>query len=159
MKYRVASCQFGYRFGDQLHMPYAIAILVSYLNQFEEIRNNFEFFPTAVDRPKIYEYAEKYSESDILLCSCYSWNWEITKVLAQEVKKRNSKCLTIFGGPQLPGKCEELLKTHEYIDLIVHNEGEVILKNIFTAYLDNKSFEVTINDFDIIFAPYLNIMI
>ena len=30
-------------------------------------------------------------DSDVLLCSCYVWNWEITTKFAMEVKKKNAE--------------------------------------------------------------------
>ena len=88
---RVNSSQFNYQYGDQIHFPYSIARLVSYIKTKEELSKKFQFEKTFVFRDKINEYIKKCKETDILLCSCYVWNWEITLHLAKEVKKINPK--------------------------------------------------------------------
>ena len=99
---KVSSSQFNYQYGDQIHFPYSIASLVTYLKSNLELSKNFQFEKTFVFREKLDEYIQKCQDTDILLCSCYVWNWEITNHLDQEVKKLNPNCLIIFGGPQVP---------------------------------------------------------
>lgn len=155
--YKVASSQFGYWFGKQLYYPYSIAILVSYLNKFAEIRDAFEFLPCAVDRASVYEYAEAHADADILLCSCYNWNWEITQVLMSEMKRRSPNCLIIAGGPQIPDEQEAL----ENCDILVHGEGEQAIQEIFANYQAGKEWipfgpTPLIANLDDIPSPYLD---
>ena len=80
------------------------------------------------------------------MCSCYGWNWEITQNLARSVKKINPKCLVIFGGPQIPKwykeyNNESFFEKHDFVDIIVHGEGEQVIENIFKAYLDNQNYQ------------------
>jgi radical SAM superfamily enzyme YgiQ (UPF0313 family) len=168
---RVNSSQFNYKYGDQIHFPYSIARLVSYIKTKEELSKKFQFEKTFVFRDKINEYIKKCKETDILLCSCYVWNWEITLHLAKEVKKINPKCLIIFGGPQVPNHSEKFFDKYPFVDIIVHGEGEYIIENILKEYLENKNFievkgietkefrneaEPRINDLDGLPSPYLN---
>ena len=99
---KVNSSQFNYQYGDQIHFPYSIGSLISYLNSNHEIHNDCKFERTFVFRDKINEYITLCKDTNILLCSCYVWNWEITAYLAREVKKLNPNCTIIFGGPQVP---------------------------------------------------------
>jgi radical SAM superfamily enzyme YgiQ (UPF0313 family) len=168
---RVNSSQFNYKYGDQIHFPYSIARLVSYIKTKEELSKRIQFEKTFVFREKIKEFITKCKETDILLCSCYVWNWEITLHLAREVKKINPECLIIFGGPQVPNHSEGFFEKYPFVDIIVHGEGEYIIENIFTEYLKNKNFidvkgietkefrnepEPRINDLDGLPSPYLN---
>lgn len=137
----VGSTQFSYKYGNQLHMPYTIAILISYLKSNNTINQNFIFHPTGVDRTDFNKYINLYENIDILLCSCYIWNWEITKKFAKKIKEINPKCLIIFGGPQVPENSDEFFKNHSFVDVIVHNEGELVLTNIFLEYLNKKHFD------------------
>ena len=169
--FNVISSQFNYLYGDQIHFPYSIARLVSYIKTKEELSKRIQFEKTFVFREKIKEYITKCKETDILLCSCYVWNWEITLHLAREVKKINPECLIIFGGPQVPNHSEGFFEKYPFVDIIVHGEGEYIIENIFTEYLKNKNFidvkgietkefrnepEPRINDLDGLPSPYLN---
>lgn len=174
--FKVNSSQFNYLYGDQIHFPYSISCLISYLKKFENINKNFEFCKTFVFRDDVDEYVKQCKNSNILLCSCYVWNWESTKYLAKEVKKINPECLTIFGGPQIPNQIDNFFKEHYYIDICVHGEGELIIKNIFNRFLEinsnitsitfedikgistfhyNNSREERISDLSILTSPYL----
>ena len=79
--FKVSSSQFNYRYGDQIHFPYSISSLVSYIKSKENLSSNFKFEKTFIFRDKIDEYIKLCNETDILICSCYVWNWEITKYL------------------------------------------------------------------------------
>jgi len=167
---KVSSSQFNYKYGDQIHFPYSIASLITYLKSNSELSKNFHFEKTFVFREKVNEYIQKCHDSDILLCSCYVWNWEITNHLAQEVKKLNPKCMIIFGGPQVPDFSQNFFTEHPYVDMIVHGEGEYIIENIFNQYLSDKNYlhvkgiqtkdfrtdpQPRINDLDNLPSPYL----
>jgi radical SAM superfamily enzyme YgiQ (UPF0313 family) len=133
---KIASSQFSYRFGQQIYMPYAIGILASYLKKHIP---DIEFLPTAVDRSVVHDYAK--TEADILLCSCYVWNWEINKVLMREWKQRNPNGLVIAGGPQIPDDSTELLRENSDIDVLIHGEGEVTLLNVVQARMNGTPLD------------------
>ena len=96
------SSQFNYLYGDQIHFPYSIASLAAYIKSKPDLSSNFIFEKTFIFREKINDYVKLAKNADILLCSCYVWNWETTKFLAREVKQANPDCIIIFGGPQVP---------------------------------------------------------
>jgi radical SAM superfamily enzyme YgiQ (UPF0313 family) len=144
--------------------------MVTYVKTNEKIKNNFEFEKSFVFRTEVEEYIKECHDTDILLCSCYVWNWEITKYLASEVKKINPNCTIIFGGAQIPDLAQDFFKQHPYVDIIAHGEGEYILENILTAYLKDKDYsqvkgietkefrnqlQERINELDNLPSPYL----
>jgi len=137
---KVNSCEFNYQYGDQIHFPYRISSLVAYIKSRENLGNNFKFEKAFVLRENVDEYIKKCVDTDILLCSCYVWNWEITNFLAKEVKKLNPNCLIIFGGAQVPDFSKDFFKQHPYADIIVHGEGEIVLEEILTEFLSNKDY-------------------
>lgn len=139
---QVNSCQFNYQYGDQIHFPYSIACLVSYLKQFDWVNKHFEFEKTFVFRDKLDDYVNECWTSDVLLCSCYVWNWEITNELARRVRKNNPNCLIIFGGPQVPNHIDEnFFHNHPYVDIFIHTEGELILGNVLDTLLKDGFFD------------------
>lgn len=168
--FKVNNSQFNYQYGDQIHFPYSIASLVSYIKSKEQLASHFKFEKTFVFRDKVDEYIQQCKDTDILLCSCYVWNWEITTYLASEVKKINPNCLIIFGGPQIPEFSQDFFIKYPFVDIIVHGEGEYVLENILTTYLkdqdysnikglETKTFRTSpqerINDLDSLPSPYL----
>ena len=167
---KVNSSEFNFQYGDQIHFPCRIASMMAYVRTNESIKNNFKFEKSFVFRTEVEEYIKECHDTDILLCSCYVWNWEITKYLASEVKKNNPDCTIIFGGAQIPDLAQDFFKQHPYVDIIAHGEGEYILENILTAYLKDKDYsqvngietkefrnqlQERINELDNLPSPYL----
>ncbi len=167
---KVNSSQFNYQYGDQIHFPYSIASLVSYIKSKEQLASHFKFEKTFVFRDKVDEYIQQCKNTDILLCSCYVWNWEITTYLASAVKKLNPNCTVIFGGPQIPDFSQDFFTKYPFVDIIVHGEGEHVLENLLTTYLNDKNYsnikgletknfrtppQERINDLDSLPSPYL----
>ncbi len=167
---KVNSSEFNFQYGDQIHFPCRIASMIAYVKTNERIKNNFKFEKSFVFRTEVEEYIKECHDTDILLCSCYVWNWEITKYLASEVKKNNPDCTIIFGGAQIPDLAQDFFKQHPYVDIIAHGEGEYILENILTAYLKDKDYsqvngietkefrnqlQERINELDNLPSPYL----
>lgn len=144
-KIKVCSSQYSYIFGgDQVHFPYSIATNVSYSIQFPEIKDNFHFEKVFLLRDFLEDNIEFARDADILLCSCYCWNIEITKKLAKSVKEINPKCLIVFGGPEVPDADRHngtFFQNHPYVDIIVHGEGEVVLHNILKKYIEGGDFK------------------
>ena len=138
--YKVCCAQFNYRHGKRMHFPFSIAMLIAYLKSKNNIKNSFKFEKSYIFRHKLPEYISQSDNADILLCSCYTWNWELTLSLAKEVKKRNPNCLIILGGPQVPNRMEGFFEKYPFVDILVHGEGELVLSNIFDEYLNNKDY-------------------
>lgn len=146
-------------------------MLVSYIKNIKDLNEQFKFEKTFIFRNKLDDYLKQCSDTDILLCSCYVWNWEITTHFAKEVRKINPNCLIIFGGPQTPNRKEDFFEKYPFIDIIVNNEGEIVLENIFREFLKDKNYlnvkgiqtkdfstdpQPRIRDLDIIPSPYLS---
>ena len=132
--FNVSSSQFNYLYGDQIHFPYSIGRLVTYAKTNLEINSTFNFLPTYIFRDELENYVLKCKNSDILLSSCYVWNWEITLELAKKVKQVNPNCLIIFGGPQVPNRSNDFFEKYPFVDILVHGEGEIVLENILLEF-------------------------
>ena len=152
-KIKVYSSQFNYQYGTSIHFPYSIASLFVYAKQNKEITEKFQFETTFIFRNKLQEYIDRIEDPDILLCSCYVWNWEITNALAKAVKEKYPDCMVIFGGPNVPllyeGKVPtewkdnntgNYFKDYPYVDMLVHQEGEYTIKYVFEEYLKDKDY-------------------
>lgn len=139
-KIQVNSSQFNYVYNGRIHFPYSIATLVAHVKSKENLEPFFEFEKTFVFRDDVEKDIEQCKKTDILLCSCYVWNWAITTYLAKKVKEINPKCLIIFGGPQVPNYSEDFFEKYPFVDMLVHSEGEMIFEEICTAYLKDKDY-------------------
>ena len=150
---RVFSAQFNYQYGKVIHLPYSIGSLVAFIKSFPELNSRFQFEKTFIFRNRFNEYVDRCRDVDILLCSCYTWNWEITNLLAKQVKQVNPNCTVIFGGPQVPisyaGEVPRnwvensegsFFGDYPHVDIVVHQEGEITLKDIFEEYLKKQDY-------------------
>jgi len=168
--YIVKSSQFNYQYNGRIHFPFSIGMLVANIESKDNLKEHFKFEKTFIFREKVDDYIKECKDADILLCSCFVWNWTITNYLAKEIRKINPKCIIIFGGPQVPDRSEGFFEEHPYVDILVHNEGEVVLENIFNAFLKDKNYldvkgistkdsktdsQPRIADLDLLPSPYL----
>lgn len=172
--FQVNSSLYNYQYGGEIRLPYTLGMLLAYLKNNETLNKCFKFEKSFVFRGKVEENIKQCKNANILLCSCYVWNWEITVHLAKEVKKINPKCTIIFGGPQVPDHSEGFFEKFPFVDIIVHGEGEIVLENIFKAYVKDKDYtnikgietkafrtelQLRMNNLDIIPSPYLTNLI
>ena len=117
-------------------LPYTIASLWTYLEQFQFVQKNFTVKDLIYTRDDIQNQLENIIDPDICLFSCYVWNWEYNNLLAQKIKQKYPNCIIVFGGPQIP---EEWSKPHQnYIDSIVLHEGEINCMNLLQDILDDN---------------------
>lgn len=120
------------------YLPYSIGVLWAYVNQFEKINTNFELEHLIWRRDSIEKVADQLSSSDLVGFSTYVWNKSYNYALAKRLKELNPSCIIFFGGPEVaitdPGLFEKL----PFVDVVIKSEGEVILKNLLEAMVDES---------------------
>ena len=58
--------------------------------------------------------------------SCYMWNWEYNKALAELLKKSHPDVNIVFGGPQISEfYLETQADTLSFVDTFIVSEGEL----------------------------------
>ena len=85
-------------------LPYSVGCLWSYARQFDFVTENFELADIVFRRENIDTLLERIGKIDLCFLSCYMWNWEYNKTLAQEIKIKHPSCKVIMGGPQITDK-------------------------------------------------------
>ena len=158
-------CQPNFRFGiagkTGYWIPYSIGCLWSYASQFDDIKENVNLKDIIFRRENVDTLVDRLEDPDIIAFSCYMWNWEWSKAVAQRVKERYPKCKIVFGGPQVTDRPEEeqFFKHHKYVDTISLAEGELsftdILRNLINGKLIDKIYNYPrLTDLEIP-SPYL----
>ena len=158
-------CQPNFRFGiagkTGYWIPYSIGCLWSYASQFDDIKQNVNLKDIIFRRENVDSLVDRLEDPDVIAFSCYMWNWEWSKAVAQRVKERYPKCKIIFGGPQVTNRPEEeeFFKHHKYVDSISLAEGELsftdILRNLINGKLIDKIYNYPRLDELDIPSPYL----
>jgi len=119
---------------------------------------------------KLFKYAENFvnylqsNNPDIVGFGTYAWNNKINQRMAQLVKTKNPKTITVFGGPNIdytPQGTKSFFKECPDADTYITYEGEKPFNILLTKYLD-RSLELRkvitipgINDVNEIPSPYL----
>ena len=76
----------------------------------------------SLDNPKVFGFSH------------YIWNENYNDELAKAIKKTYPDCLIIYGGPQVPDNNPEWYTQREFIDICVHQEGEIAFNDIIAGH-------------------------
>lgn len=134
------SSVYGGKLFKSAYLPYAVGLLAANAWTFEEVKNNYNLNNFVFYKEDTDKVVEELENPAVMGFSCYIWNTEYNKVLAQKVKKKYPDCVIIFGGHNVSPN-EDFLKEYDYIDFLIHAEGEdafpALLKELIK---DNPDF-------------------
>jgi radical SAM superfamily enzyme YgiQ (UPF0313 family) len=142
-------------------LPYSVGCLWSYAQQFDFVNDNFELVDIVFRRENIDQLLERIGKIDLCFLSCYMWNWEYNKALAQEIKIKYPECRVIMGGPQVTDKPDDsFFNRYNFVDTVCLTEGEETFVKILQTVIDNKPLErvyqgARLNDLEIP-SPFLS---
>lgn len=135
---RVSLVQPNFRQGpigtNAYYLPYSVGVLWTYVMQNETVRQKCQLGEIIFRRDDIDTTADRLQDDDIILFSTYIWNKEYNKALAKAIKERNPLVHCIFGGPEMPYEDPTIFNQFPDADVVVINEGEVILEGLLEAY-------------------------
>jgi len=150
-------------------LPQAIGTIWSFACLDSYIAKNYQMQKVFWQNESALEITPQIKNPDVLMCSCYVWNWERTYQVIKWVKTNYPECLIVIGGPE-PHYSVEWMQKHTEVDILIPYYGEFVFKNVLIENLTNKNFEnlsgiITKNfktkdyiDYDVseIPSPYLN---
>ncbi|MDB5194410.1 MAG: hypothetical protein JWN50_424 [Parcubacteria group bacterium] len=134
----VQLAQVNFQYGTNVFVPYSVGSLQAYALSVPEIKENFEFQNPLFRRDDPETVVGEMEEPAVFGLSCYLWNWEYNKALAQAVRSRFPKALVVFGGEHVPDRSEGFFLEHPYVDILVHKEGEFAFAEILIESLSEK---------------------
>lgn len=120
-------------------LPQAIGTLWSYAQQFESINNSYKMVKTFWENENAQTVIDEIVDPDVILCSCYIWNWERTNIALKEIKNKYPQCLVIIGGPE-PKYSVEWMQQHNHVDILIPYYGEEVLVDVLKTNLQTKDF-------------------
>ena len=179
MKKKLSWVQPHYRQGSKsrnnYYLPYSAGILWCYVEQFDNIMQEYELGEVIWKREPIDHVVRRLQHHDIVGFSTYVWNRYYNYELARRLRQANPDCYIIFGGPEPPHTDQDIFVKMPFIDCIVIKEGEVVLKNILENFNDRQKLTSVkglllnvngqalntgpaerINDLDSVPSPYLS---
>ena len=138
---RVVLAEPNIRMGKSCYLPLATGLLRAYAEQFDDIKNNYQFAPFIyhIDSPA--NILKSYDErTDVAAFSTAVWNEQLNLTVASEVKRRWPECLIVFGGLQVPDDATDYLRKHLFIDVTVRRGGEVAFAEVLRRNLESRDF-------------------
>jgi len=141
-------------FANQVYLPYSSGVVWSYIKNNSIIKKNYQLKDWFFARDNASNIINKIENPDILLFSCFMWNWNLNCEIAKAIKKKYPNCLIIYGGQHQPlsDRNKGFFKKYPYIDILIHGEGEETIEKILlkpdnlkeiigiTLNLNNKEF-------------------
>jgi len=109
---------------DTIYLPYAIAALWAYAKQSRAVDANYALQELIFIRDSIDDVVARMVNPFLVGFSCYVWNMEYNKTLAQAIKQAFPGCHILFGGHNVPPG-GVLLEDFPHIDFLIHGEGEI----------------------------------
>ena len=121
---KVGLVQINHSFSGLSFLPYSVATLQAYIEQFARDPSRYNIKLPAYKRLPIRQIVEPLADADVVGFSTYAWNARISLEVARRLKQLNASVFIVFGGPQVPDHAEQFLRKHPFIDMAIHNEGE-----------------------------------
>lgn len=133
----------GYTFGDDekkgVYLPYAAGTVAAYAWNNILISTEFKLKGFAYSFNDIEEAIAEFKNPYLVGFSNYVWNFEYNKQFARKLKSLYPECIIVFGGHQVPPGTS-LLDECEYIDFLVHGEGEEPFATLLLQMISDKNY-------------------
>lgn len=137
---KIGLAQINNDFGGACYLPYSVGCLQAYAQKYSKKAREWEFFLPIYRRMPVDEVVRSLIGADIICFSLYVWNKNISYEIMRRIKELNPNIIIVVGGPQVEGpldsdplRAKRFLKTHPFIDIACHLEGE----KAFQAILEN----------------------
>ena len=119
-------------FADQVYLPYSSGVVWSYVKNIKEIKENYILKDWFYAREEAEDIIAKIKDPNILLFSCFMWNWNLNCQIAKTIKEKYPNCKIIYGGQHQPlaDRAKGFFEEHPYVDILIHTEGEETIKEI-----------------------------
>ena len=122
-------------------LPYSIATIWAYVEQFDFVKNNFKVQKTFFNRGSEDEVMSNIIDPDICMFSTYIWNENYNLLMAEKIKSKYPNCVIVFGGPQIHTDGFSFQLTNPFVDCVVLNEGEESTKKILESVLNGEKLQ------------------
>ena len=114
-------------------LPLSVAYIWEYCKQTVD---NWQLGGILFERETVEQYVDKIVDPDIVAISTYVWNWDISRELAQAVKRSYPKCTVVMGGPHVPANQKWLSENTDICDIIVTYAGERVFAELLKGNLN-----------------------
>jgi len=133
-KCSVGLVQINNGFSNQYYLPYSVGLLQAYVEANAKNPNKYQFQIPIYKRLSLSQCLEYLKPVDVVLISLYVWNEQISLAVAKEIKNTDPEKLIVVGGPSVPDDALLFMEQNPWIDVAVHQEGEVACLEILEQW-------------------------
>ena len=137
-------------FANQVYLPYCSGVVWSYVKNNPYIKDNYKLKDWFYARDEAKNIIDKIENPDILLFSCFMWNWNLNCEIAKTIKQNYPSCKIMFGGQHQPlaDRAKGFFNEHPYVDVLIHSEGEETVKELLyeKPYEEIKGITYNVNN-------------
>lgn len=126
------------------YLPYAAGTIAAQAWTNKLITGNFYLKRIVFLREPVEQLLASLQNPYLVGFSCYLWNTEYNKAVAKRIKEIYPHCLIVFGGHNVPSDTS-LLDECDYVNILVHGEGEEVFENLLCALAESKSLSAVPN--------------
>jgi putative methyltransferase len=116
------------------YLPYAVGQLWAYAQTSPHVSEAYTLKDLLFLREKTDSVVSAMEDPFLVAFSCYIWNTEYNKSLAEEIKRKFPDCKILFGGHNVPPD-NSFLREFPYIDFLSRGEGEIPFQRLLTELL------------------------
>ncbi|MEK6883032.1 MAG: radical SAM protein, partial [Nanoarchaeota archaeon] len=140
-KINIQLLQINSSYGNQYFIPYSVGLLQSFSNEFNEIKENFNFKKLIYKQETdLNKQVKELGEVNIFGQSCYVWNYQFNLAFAKLAKEHNPESLIVLGGPQVPDNSKGFFDKYPFVDILCHGEGEIVFYEILKRYVEKRDY-------------------
>lgn len=115
-----------------VYLPYTSGVIIANAWKNEAVSAEYNFKDFIFIRKDIETVVAEMEDPAVVGFSNYCWNTEYHLELASEIKKIYPKCVTVFGGHNIPQDAS-FLKENPQVDYLCFGEGEVTFGSLLEA--------------------------
>lgn len=130
----------NYLYGKTAHLPYAVGTIIAFAFNNPIIEKHYKLEKIGFLRESISKVVLEMKKPFLVGFSTYVWNFEYNLALARAIKKTYPNCKILFGGHHVnPGQI--LLEKYEFIDILIHGEGEEVFSELLLSLIGERNIE------------------
>ena len=117
------------------YFPYSAGVVWSYASLDNQIADNYQLKEILFRKEPIEDIIGRLEDPYLFGLSSYVWNTNYNEALAKAIKERFPNCKVIIGGANTPNREDDYFIRHPYVDVLVHQEGEISFHGLLKHYL------------------------
>lgn len=128
--------------GERNLLPLAAGLLTASVRNDSFLNEAFKV-KIVCFREDLTQILDKYEDPEVMGFSLYTWNFNLSMIVAKRVKELYPNIKIIMGGPSTPrnsGDIHHFFSHYPFVDFVVHGEGEMTFVDLLTTIKKGEDY-------------------